>query len=762
MSYVEGTVADIVYRNEENGYTVLDLDCEGNLVVCVGNIPLIQPGEYVRFYGGYTTHRTYGEQFKVVSMESKMPESDESIVLFLSGGLIKGVGEIIARRIVEQFHADSFSVIENNPRRLAQIKGISPKMADKIHEQYMGLQTIRGVILSLQNMGLSIKEAMAAYEVYGQSAAYLIEKNPYRLIEDVPGIGFMKADRIAAEIGMEGYASLRLESGLVHILKLKMEAGHTCFPMDAAVKAAAEFLQAEQQEVLQAAERLVGRGALAENTYNGVRAVALSTAYLAESYAAYRLVQLSKATPKIEVSNALVEGILKSDEMLSEEQERAVMLAASCPVCVITGGPGTGKTTILNQVLTIFEKSGIVTALAAPTGRAAKRMEKATLRPAKTIHRLLEFGAQPGEDISEYSRFARDEDNPIEADAVIIDETSMVDIFLLKNLLAALEPGTRLILTGDSDQLPSVGPGNVLKDIIASGQVPVAILNEVFRSQGNIALNAHKVNLGEKIDLFSAGDFLFLPTKTPEEALERTMRVYQERLEEGIPMDEIQIICPVKKGTIGVYNINKEIRERLNPRRVEKKELEFGDTVYREGDKIMQTVNNYNKEWYLQGTMRALTAGSGAFNGDIGRIHSIDPAERTLEILFDDDRLAEYSQNELAELEHAYAVTVHKSQGSEFDTVILPLFYGYSEFLTRNLLYTAITRAKRKMILIGSERTIAHMISNARVSRRFTALDHEIRAQAEMVERLAQGKENQGDEWDELFRLLEEDKRSGR
>lgn len=761
MSYVEGTVADIVYRNEENGYTVLDLDCEGKLVVCVGNIALIQPGEYVRFYGGYTTHKTYGEQFKVVSMESKMPENDESIVLFLAGGLIKGVGEVIARRIVEQFHEQSFSVIENNPRRLAQIKGISPKMADKIHEQFVGLQTIRGVIISLQGMGLSIKEAMAAYEAYGQSAAYIIEQNPYRLIEDVPGIGFLKADRIAAEIGMERYAKMRLESGFLHILKRKMEAGHTCFPLDEAVRSAAEFLQEEQGRVLEAERRLAERGALAENSYNGVRAVALNTAHLAESYAAYRLVQLSKAAPKIEVSSALVEDVLKKDDLLSEEQERAVMLAASCPVCVITGGPGTGKTTILNQILEIFEKSGIVTALAAPTGRAAKRMEKATLRPAKTIHRLLEFGAQPGEDISEYSRFARDEDNPIEADAVIIDETSMVDIFLLRSLLAALAPGTRLILTGDSDQLPSVGPGNVLKDIIKSGQLPVAVLREVFRSQGNIAMNAHKVNQGQQIDLFSAGDFLFLPTKTAEEALERTIRAFQERLEEGIPMDEVQIICPVKKGQIGVYRINKEIRERLNPRRAEKPELEFGDTIYRQGDKVMQTANNYAKEWYLKGSIRALTAGTGAFNGDIGRIDSIDTAQRTLEVLFDDGRLAEYSQTELAELEHAYAVTVHKSQGSEFDTVILPLFYGYSEFLTRNLLYTAITRAKRKMILVGSQRTIWHMVANARVSRRYTALDHEICAQAEMVQKLAQGKERQKDEWDELFQMLEEDRKRG-
>lgn len=739
MSFIEGTVIEIVYRNEENGYTVLELDCEGNLTTCVGNMPLIQPGEYVRFYGAYTTHKNYGEQFKVASMESKMPEQDESIRLFLSGGLIKGVGEVLAYRIVEEFHSDTFHVIENYPERLARVKGVSKNLAQKIHEQFAAQNTIRGAIIELQKLGLTIKEALAAFEAYGQSASFIITQNPYRLIDDVRGIGFEKADRIASEIGLENYEGLRIESGICHVLKLRMAEGHTCLPMQTLLKLSCAFLQEEKDRVNSALLRLIARGAISENLYNGVQAVALSSVYDAESTCAYQLMRLYRATPKIEISHPLVEKALVGGHMLSEEQERAVMLAANASVCVITGGPGTGKTTILNQIISVFEKSGVVTALAAPTGRAAKRMEKATLRPAKTIHRLLEYGAAPGEDIETACRFSRDEENPIEADAVIIDETSMVDIFLLRSLLCAIEPGTRLILTGDSDQLPSVGPGNVLKDIISSEELPVATLKEVFRQQGNIALSASKINMGEDIDLYPTGDFVFQPTKNPKDTLEAVIRLYTSRLAEGIPLDEIQIICPIKRGEIGVYNLNKCIREVLNPRLAGKNEVSFGDTVYRTGDKVMQTSNNYSKEWYLKDTMRSLSQGSGVFNGDIGIITGIDLEEKTLDILFDGERVATYEVNELDQIEHAYAVTVHKSQGSEFNTVILPLFYAGNEFLTRNLLYTAITRAKEKMIVVGNSRTVSYMIHNNRISRRFTALNYELKSSSKFMDGLGKG-----------------------
>ena len=756
MSYIEGTVVDIIYRNEQNSYTVLELEAEGNLIVCVGGIPLIQPGEYVRFYGGYTTHKNYGRQFKVTGMESRMPESDESIRMFLAGGLIKGIGEATAQKIVELFHGETFAVIENEPEQLAQVKGISLRMAMKIHEEFHGMQTVRGIVMQLQKMGLTVKEAMAAYEAYGSGAPFLIEKNPYRLMDDVQGIGFAKADRIAENLGGEQYAQLRTQSAIRYVLKQSMQSGHTCLPESLLLRRSAEFLQVGETEAEEGLKRLIASGYVAENSYNGVRAVADSTAFLTESYIAYKLVYLSKSAPKMQVRDEVTEQVLARETMLSQEQSAAVRMAVSAPVSIITGGPGTGKTTILNQVLKIFEQCGVVALLAAPTGRAAKRMENATGRPAKTIHRLLEYGADPEEeDAANFGNFRRDEDHPLEADAVIIDESSMVDIFLMRSLLAALEPGTRLILTGDADQLPSVGPGNVLKDIIASGAVPSTMLNEVFRAGGNIVLNAHKVNLGQPIELFRAGDFVFQPAASPEEALQAVLSAYLHRMELGESMEEVQVICPIKKGTIGVYHINQQIRETLNPRSVEKQEVTYGESLFREGDKVMQIVNNYTKSWHLEGASPILTKGEGVYNGDMGRIVRISGEERTLHILFDGERIAEYSFEELNEIELAYAVTVHKSQGSEFDTVILPLYYGYSDFLTRNLLYTALTRAKKKLMIIGRESTVRNMIGNARISQRFTALDHEIKKEQAFAENAQAGRRLFREELEQADDLLD-------
>ena len=739
VTFVEGTVIDIVYRSDETSYTVLELDVGGRLLVCVGNLPPIQPGEYVRFYGAYTTHRNYGEQFKVASMEARMPEGDESIKMFLAGGLIKGVGEVLADRIVEQFHEETFAVIEEEPERLAQVKGVSANAAKKIQAQFIELKAVRGIVMELQQLGLTVKQAMSAYDAYGQAAAHLIRQNPYRLVDDIRGIGFEKADAIAQGMELDNYWELRLYNGIKYVLRTKLDAGHTCYPKDRLTNEAAALLEASQEEVEEAIAKLIAQGDVAQNTYNGVSALAWYPAYNAESYAAYKLVKLAHAKPHIAVDDSLAEGLLLEDTLLSEEQERAILAALHATVYVITGGPGTGKTTILNQLITILERSGIKTVLAAPTGRAAKRMEKSTAREAKTRHRLLEYGANPIEDSLDSCRFARDEENPIEAEAIVIDETSMVDIFLFRSLLAAIQPGTRLLLIGDFDQLPSVGPGNVLKDVIVSGKLPVARLTEVFRTQGNIALNAHRINRGEPLDLYQAGDCVFMPARTPDETLEIVKRQYWSRLEEGVSLDEVQVICPVKKGRIGVYTINQEIREMLNPRLAEKNELSYGDTIFREGDKVMQITNNYSKDWYLEGTLRVLGRGQGAFNGDIGMIRRIDTGEKTLEILFDGERVAQYSQNELEQLEHAYAVTVHKSQGSEFDTVILPLFYGNNEFLTRNLLYTAMTRAKKRLVIVGLARTVQHMVQNSRVSRRFTALKYEIASYDEFFERLSRG-----------------------
>ncbi|MBQ4061977.1 MAG: ATP-dependent RecD-like DNA helicase [Christensenellaceae bacterium] len=739
MTFIEGTVLEIIFRNSDNGYTVLEADCDGKLVTCVGSIPFIQPGEYVRFYGAYTTHKTYGDQFKVASMESRLPEEDESIRLFLSGGLIKGIGEILADRIVNRFHEDTFNILENHPHELATIKGISMNLALKIQAQIVELTSVRSSIIALQSMGLSVKQAFAAYEAYGAAAADVIKQNPYKLIDDVYGIGFERADAIAERLGIEKYSDFRAKNGIRHILKKQMEEfGHTCLPRETLKKYACELLEIDDTVAEETIDGLLLNGTLSENIYNETQATALYSAYRSESYCAYRLVNMANSETATQVDPKVIDKVLSSSN-LSEAQEMAVITALSGCVSIITGGPGTGKTTILNQLITILEKSGLTAALAAPTGRAAKRMEKATMRRAQTIHRLLEYGMDSEDDKGGRFRFRRDEDNPIEADAVIIDETSMVDIYLMESLLRAIAPGTRLIFTGDADQLPSVGPGNVLKDMISAGIIPVFRLTEVFRQKGNIALNAHKVNRGEKLDLFPAGDFVFIPADSSEDTLAAVKKLYIDRINDGVSVDEIQVICPIKRGLIGVQNLNNELRELINPRLADKSEAKVGETTFRAGDKVMQTSNNYAKEWHLKDTLRTLSPGTGVFNGDMGFIMDIDAMDLSAEILFDDDRIAEYELNELNQIEHAYAVTVHKSQGSEFDTVILPLYYGATPFLTRNLFYTAITRAKRKLFIIGSKRTIDHMIQNSRISHRFTGLKYEMLEAAKVFDGLGEG-----------------------
>jgi len=747
LTFIEGTIIDIVFRNEENAYTVLEMDCGGSLVTCVGNIPYLQPGEYVRFYGAYTTHKSYGQQFKVASMESRLPEGAESIKLFLSGGLIKGVGEVLAARIVDEFNEETFDVIESYPERLAEVRGVSMNLALKIQEQFGQIREVRALVMRLQMLGLSINQSMRAYEAYGAAAAEIIEQNPYRLVDDVTGIGFERADRIADHMGMEKYTELRVLSGIGHVLKLAMEEGHTCLPKNVLINKSSEMLQVDEKSAAEALSELTFQGKVVENAYNGIAAIALNAANIAESFDAYKLIQLARSTPRKAVSDLSVETQIKGEAVLSEQQERAILTAVQNTVCVITGGPGTGKTTILNALIGIFERNGMDTALAAPTGRAAKRMEQTTGRPAKTIHRLLEYGMTPMEE-NDYgqSRFMRNEENPLEADAVIVDEMSMVDVFLLKNLLKALEAGTRLVLVGDADQLPSVGPGNVLKDIIKSETVRVCKLTEVFRQTGNIVLNAHRINQGEPVELYKTGDFVFIPCGDVAQTLKAVEKLYTDAIiQDGMLSSDIQIICPVRKGMIGVYNLNREIRESINPRLQEKNETQYGDTVFREGDKVMQTVNNYSKEWYIKGTVKFLSKGLGVFNGDIGVITQIDTMMRTLTILFDEERVAEYEFNELEQLEHAYAVTVHKSQGSEFDTVIMPLFYGNNPFLTRNLLYTGITRAKNKVVMVGLKKTLDYMTGNNRISKRYTALDHELRHFDRLMESLGQKTGSFGD-----------------
>ena len=738
MTSIEGTVLEIVFRNDENGWTVMSIDFSGDLTTAVGCMPHIHEGEFVRLFGAWTEHRMYGRQFSVTSVETRLPNTSESIKLFLASGLVKGVGEALAGRIVDTFGADTFDVIENNPELLAGVKGISPKTAMSIYESFTEHIGIKQVIIELQQLGLSVRQALRAFERYGAAAATLIHENPYRMIDDIAGIGFERADRIAENIGVDRLSDYRIDMGLKHELMSAMNDGHTCLPRGELLRRATAMLGVDEGLVDMRIGALTLADQIAQKFVNRTPAVFHMAAYITESDVARRLYLLSRSAPRVPIKDAVAayERYI-GDTALSEEQERAVLAALSAQVMVITGGPGTGKTTIIKAIISIFEQSGVTTVLCAPTGRAAKRIEQSTGREASTIHRLLEYGVSMEDGFDNETRFIRDEDNPLEAEAVIVDEASMVDIFLMRSLLRALSDGTRLIIVGDADQLPSVGPGNVLRDIIKSGVFPISHLTKFYRQRegGTIVENAHRVNRGENPEFYETGDFIFMPERQPEAVIERLKKLLTDGELPGQYdiLEQVQILCPVKKGLLGVHNVNMELRELLNPRLAMRPEVQVGDTLFRTGDKVMQTKNNYGLEWYYTDEARYYNKGTGVFNGDMGRIMRIDHDLKEATVRFDGNRDAVYAFQELEQLEHAYAVTVHKSQGSEFPVVIMPLMAGGGRFLSRNLLYTALTRAMEKVIFIGQRSTVEYMVSNNRILGRYTTLDHEIRELAEVL-----------------------------
>jgi len=741
---IEGIILEIVYRNEENGYTVLEIEVDGELTVAVGSCPHVVVGEYAKLYGVWTEHKSYGRQFKITSVETSLPENPISIEMYLSSGIIKGIGPVTAEKIVGEFGTETFEIIENDHERLSDIKGISKALSKNIHESFMKNAALKIIIMKLQTLGLSVKQAFRAHEKYGGIAEELIKENPYRMIDDIYGIGFERADRIAEHMGIDREAPFRVENGIKHVLKLALNEGHTCLPEDMLIRKTSDIIGVPVEMVEKSIADLASKGEIAKKLYSVVTAVFLTGSYIAESETARRLFMLCKSEPKMKVKD--IEGEIEhyagSLEM-SDEQKSAVKNALMNNVSIITGGPGTGKTTIIKVLLKIMEANGIMTALCAPTGRAAKRMEESCRKEAKTIHRLLEFGYN-FDDTEEYfkssrNKFMRNEENPLVADEIIVDEVSMVDIFLANAFLKAVSEGTRVIFVGDADQLPSVGAGNFLRDVIKSEFVPVFRLTKFYRQQegGNIIANAHRINLGSMPNMYQTGDFIYIPAADPEATLETLLNLIKDE-----EFSEAQILCPLKKGIIGVHNINQKVREQKNPGRVTVPELKKGETVYRKGDKIIQTSNNYNKEWILTSHDKYYQQGFGVFNGDVGCILDIDKDSKLATILFE-DRQAEYTQNELEQLEHAYAITVHKSQGSEFDTVILPLFYGSSPFLTKNLLYTAVTRAKKKVVLIGLLKTVSHMVNNNRITRRYTVLNNEIMELVDIFDKLDEEKEKE-------------------
>lgn len=733
MEEIKGYVEHIVYRNEDNGYTVFHLNNEDGEVTCVGNFHFIEEGELLRMEGEYTTHKLYGLQFAVQTSEVCEPEDLVSIERYLGSGAIKGVGAALAGRIVKKFREDTFRIIEEEPERLAEVKGISERKAREIAVQAEKKKDLRRAMIYLQKYGISTTLAAKIYQQYGRNVYRIIEENPYRLADDVAGVGFKTADEIAAKVGIHTDSDYRIRSGIFYTLMQSIGEGHVYLLKDALTWRAGRLLEVEIDNIEKYLMDLaMEKKVVLKEAEDGVR-VYSSRFYYMELNVAKMLHDLNISE---EVSRErLLERLGKIEDatglFLDEMQRKAVMEAAKQGILVLTGGPGTGKTTTINAMIRLFESEGMTILLAAPTGRAAKRMTETTGYEASTIHRLLEVSGNPEEET--IGGFQRNEENPLDTDVLIIDEVSMVDLPLMNALLKAVMPGTRLILVGDQNQLPSVGPGSVLKDIIASGCFPVVMLTKIFRQAGesDIVVNAHKINRGEPVILDNKSrDFFFLKRQEPNVIISVMLTLIQKKLPKYVNAGiyDIQVMTPMRKGLLGVERLNQILQQYLNPPSPEKSEREYADRLFREGDKVMQIKNNYQLEWKIQ-TKYGLTVdkGQGVFNGDMGVVREINTYEETITVEYDEHRQVVYPYSMMDELELAYAITVHKSQGSEYPAVVIPLLQGPRQLYHRNLLYTAVTRAKKCVTLVGSEAVFQEMIRNNQDQKRNTSLAERIR-----------------------------------
>lgn len=744
---LEATIEDIIFQNQENGYTVCTIEYEGEEISCVGEMSGIYAGEEVKIIGSWSTHPIYGKQLKVDMMERSMPKTVQGMEKYLASGVIKGIGAKTAKKIVKHFGLETFRIIEEEPQVLAQVNGISQKKAQEIGEVFHAQYELRRAMLFLQEYGITPTYAIKIYKHYKEQTIDVVKKTPYRLVEDVYGIGFRKADEIAAQVGIDRNDPGRIKAGILYLLNSFSSNGHTYMPKNRLVEEALALLIPEAyQELMQTGETqnpLVDNGLieLAMNkqiiikTYDQRPCVFLNFIYQSEMAVARKLVDLATLYEKnstLDVEKELLQTQKELNIELVEEQKEAIRHVLTHGVTVITGGPGTGKTTTINGILHMLEKAGEEVMLAAPTGRAAKRMSEATHRPAQTIHRLLEIGYMR-EDATR-QMFNRNEDNPIEADVLIVDEMSMVDITLMNALLKAVVEGQRLVLIGDADQLPSVGAGNVLKDIISSERLPVVRLVQIFRqaSKSAIVRNAHRINKGQYPVVNEKGtDFFFMKRNLQEEVKETMIELMISRLPQYQGFDalkDIQVLAPMRKGMLGVNELNKTLQNALNPFHQLKPEKEYRGILFREGDKVMQIKNNYNTPWKVLGkTGLAIEEGTGIFNGDCGIITGILEEEEILKVTFDDGKIVAYEFSQLDELELAYAVTIHKSQGSEYPVVILPIHSGPPMLLSRNLLYTAVTRAKKLVVCVGIMETLEKMIDNNREIERYSALGIHLR-----------------------------------
>lgn len=728
MEEIKGTVKNIIFRNEENGFTVLELvDESGDEITAVGSLPLANVGERIEVSGTWTEHPTYGRQLRAESCRTLAPATLTALVNYLGSGLIRGVGESTAREIVGTFGLDTLAVLENMPERLTEVPGIGRLRAAKIAESFAAQRDMRDIMLALQEFGVTASQAMKLYKAYGKLCLAKIQENPYRLIDDIEGIGFLTADKIAQNAGVERDSEFRLKAGLKYTLQWARQEGHTYLPRESLIRIAASerVLGVDELPVERALEMLIIGGEVVYQAVGSVDGVFLPRMHFLESDCAKRLLQVLHTPSPLLFLDPKRQVTLLERELsisLAQQQREAVIRALTSGALVITGGPGTGKTTILRFILRIVQSMGLSCELCAPTGRAAKRMAEATGVPARTIHRLLEYG-YGGEG------FLRDEENPIETDLIIVDEMSMVDVPLMHALLRAVGPSTRLLMVGDADQLPPVGAGNVLRDIIESGTVPVMRLTDIYRQaeRGMIVENAHRINNGQPPELSSgAEDFLFEEIAAAEDVARRVVGLCTGRVNRLLTQDprkDVQVLVPMKKGPLGVHALNARIQAAMNPPAWQKRERKHGDVTFREGDKVMQIKNNYKLGWKKGRRNGMAEEGLGVFNGDLGTIMRIDNTEQELEVLFDDERAAVYDFTMLDELSLAYAVTVHKSQGSEFPIVVLPLVSGAPSLMTRNLLYTAVTRAREQVYILGRSRCVFDMVGNGQVKKRYSALN---------------------------------------
>ena len=743
MERFKGYVNKIVYRNEDNGYTVFELELDGDELTCVGNVPYVTEGEFVEVTGEYTEHSVYGQQLRIETCEDIPPEDEKSVERYLASGAIKGIGAALASRIVRRFKADTLRIIEQEPERLAEIKGISRRMAVEISDNVTAKRDMRNAMMFLQDYGISMALSAKIYNQYGASVYTIMKENPYRLADDIAGVGFRIADEIARKAGIEADSDFRIKSGIMYTLLQATGSGHIYLPQGELLEQLNTLLDTEIKDIdrhlsdLSMDKKIVVKQQLQENEistdagdgeYQAERLVYGASYYYMEMSVAYALKALDarESIDKDKIADR-IRRIEKAEKIeLDDRQRDAVIQAISSGLLVITGGPGTGKTTTINTIIRYFEGEGMEIRLAAPTGRAAKRMTEATGCEAQTIHRMLELSGAPEDDRS--ASFLRNEENPIDADVIIIDEMSMVDIFLMNSLLKAVTPGTRLILVGDVNQLPSVGPGNVLRDIIASERFNVVKLTKIFRqaTESDIIVNAHKINAGEKFPIGpSSRDFIFIRREEAGNVIGAMITLVSQKLPKYVdakPFD-IQVLTPTRKGMLGVERLNTVLQEYLNPKDSSKQEKEIGTTIFREGDKVMQIKNNYQIEWETRGKHGIPTdRGMGVFNGDMGVVDNINFYSEKLTVKFEDDRYVEYPFKQLDELELAYAVTVHKSQGSEYPAVVIPLLSGPRMLMNRNILYTAVTRAKKCVCIVGTEEVFYGMVENGNEQKRYSTL----------------------------------------